>query len=311
MAAMKFRVGVALGGGAARGLAHIGVLKVLQDHEIPIDFVAGTSIGALVGGAFAILGDARKVEERFRRFVHSPEFRRTEFEFLKDSRQQKPSLIYSVGNMIKRGVFYSFSMAKPSFISKENFLHNIHSLIEDTTFEKTKIPFGAVAVDLDSGRARLITSGSLRQAVCASSAIPGLMPPISVNGTTFIDGGWVSKVPVIEAFKMGADMVVASDISMELEDTRTLTKGFEVLVRAEAIKADALRSFQCHLADVVIRPKVGHIHWADFVEAVKLIAQGEAATEARIQDIQAVIERSRWKTRLGFSRGKRLAKVFF
>lgn len=310
MSPKTFRVGVALGGGAARGLAHIGVLKVLQAEGIPIDIIAGTSIGALVGGAFAILGDASKVEARFRKFVKSREFRHTEFEFLKDSRRDKPSLIYSVGNMIKRGVFYSFSMTKSSFISKENFQHNIHALIEDVRIENLRLPFGAVAADLETGTAALLTSGSLRDAICASSAIPGLMPPIPINGRTLIDGGWVSKVPVIEAFRMGADMVIASDISVDLDDTRTLKKGLEILVRAEAIKADALRAIQCRMADVLIRPQVSHVHWADFAEGVRLIASGEKAASAKLPDIQAVIERSKWKTRLGFSRGKRLAKLF-
>jgi NTE family protein len=311
MVARGFRIAVAMGGGAARGLAHIGVLKALQNEGIPIDILVGTSIGSLVGGAFAVLKDARKVEERFRRFVHSREFRRTEFEFLKDSRQDTPSLTYSLTKLVRRGIFYSLSMARPSFISEENFVHNIHSLVEDVTFESLNFPFGAVAVDIENGEAVLLTSGSLRKGICASSAIPGLMPPVRSNGRTFIDGGWVSKVPVIEAFKMGADMVIASDISVDLEDTRNLKRGLDVLIRADAIKAEALRAFHCRLADVVIRPKVSHVHWADFVGGVSLIEEGERATVARIPDVHALMERSRWRTKLGFSRGKRLAKAFF
>ncbi len=311
MAPSSFRVGLALGGGAARGLAHIGVLKELQNRGIPIDLIVGTSIGALVGGAFCILGDARKVEERFRSFVHSRDFRRTEFEFLKDSRRDEPSLLYSVGDLVKRGIFYSFSMTRPSFISRENFYHNIYSLVEDIPIEKCRVRFAAVAADLETGEGAVLDSGSLRQAICASSAIPGLMPPVEVNGRTLIDGGWVSKVPVIEAFKLGADMVIASDISQELEDTRNLKKGLDIIIRANAIKSDVLRNFHCRLADVVIRPRVAHVHWADFVEALTLIDEGERAAAARAPDIQALMERSRWRTRLGFSRGKRLAKAFF
>ncbi|HXI01539.1 MAG TPA: patatin-like phospholipase family protein [Candidatus Saccharimonadales bacterium] len=311
MAPRSFSVGVAMGGGAARGLAHIGVLKALQDQGVPIDIVAGTSIGALVGGAFAILKDARRVEERFRRFVHSREFRRTEFEFLKDSRRNAPNVSYSLGNLVKRGIFYSMSMARPSFISEENFRHNIYSLIEDVTFESLGLPFGAVAVDIESGEAVLLRTGSLRKAICASSAIPGMMPPVPVNGRTYIDGGWVSKIPVIEAFKMGADVVIASDISVDLEDTRNLKRGLDVLIRADAIKADALRSFLCRLADVVVRPRVSQVHWADFVEGVNLIEEGERAARARIPDILALMDRGRWRTRLGLSGGKRLARAFF
>jgi len=309
--ANAFKVGLALGGGAARGLAHIGVLKELQRREIPIDLIVGTSIGSLVGGAFAILGDATKVEERFGRFVKSRDFRHTEFEFIKDSRRDEPSLLYSVSDMIKRGIFYSFSMTRNSFISRENFLHNIYSLIEDVKIENCRIPFAAVAADIETGEGVLLSSGSMRHAICASSAIPGLMTPIEVAGRTLIDGGWVSKLPVIEAFRLGADMVIAVDISREIEDTKELKKGLDIMIRANAIRADALRNFHARLADVVIHPRVDHVHWADFVEAITLVAEGERATAARADDIKALLDRSRWKTRLGFSRGKRLAKAFF
>jgi len=307
----RFRVGVALGGGAARGLAHIGVLRVLQDQGIPIDIVVGTSIGALVGGVFAQIGDARKVEERFRRFVHSRDFRKTEFEFLRGTRREEPKLAYSVRDMIRRGVFYSFSMGRPSFVSREDFLHNVYSLVDDVAIEQCGVKYAAVAVDIETGDSVPITSGSLRQAVCASSAIPGLMPPIEVGGRTLIDGGCVSKVPVIETFRLGADMVIASDISQELEDAKDLDRGLNVLVRSNAIRADALRNFQCRLADIVVRPRVQHIHWADFVGAESLIEEGARAAAARVQDIQSLMDRSRWRARLGFSRGKRLAKAFF
>jgi NTE family protein len=306
-----FKIGLALGGGAARGLAHIGVLKELQRLEIPIDLIVGTSIGSLVGGAFAILGDARKVEERFRRFVHSRDFRRTEFEFLKDSRRDEPSLLYSVGDLIKKGIFYSFSMTRNSFISRENFLHNIYSLIEDVKIENCRLPFAAVAADIETGEGVVLSTGSLRHAICASSAIPGLMSPVEVGGRMLIDGGWVSKLPVIEAFKLGADMVIASDICQEIDDTKGLKKGLDIMIRANAIRSDALRNFHARIADVVIRPRVSHIHWADFVEAIHLVEEGERATAARADEIRARIERSRWSTRLGYSRGKRIAKAFF
>jgi len=306
-----FAMGLALGGGAARGLAHIGVLRALERAGIKPDLVTGTSIGSLVGSAYGCLGDAAKTEHRFRRFVVSREFRRTEFDFLKDSRRDEPSLLYSVSNLIKRGIFYSFSMTRSSFISEENFLHNIYALVDDVAVGETKVPFYPVAADLETGEEAILTSGSLRRAVCASSAIPGLLPPVRINGRVLIDGGWVSKVPVLAAFRLGADMVVGVDISPELEDTRELKKGFDILVRANAIKAEALKTFQCKLADVLIRPKVGTVHWADFSGALTLIEEGDRAATLKIPEIKEKIERARWKTRLGFSRGKRYAKAFF
>ena len=150
---------------------------VVKQGGIPLDMITGTSIGALVGSVYAILRDAKKTEERFRRFVFSREFRRTEFDFLKDSRENAPGVLYSVSNLIKRGIFYSFSMTRPSFISEENFTHNIHQLVEDVAIGKTAIEFYPVAVDLESGEEVVLTAGSLRRGVLASSAIPGLSPP--------------------------------------------------------------------------------------------------------------------------------------
>jgi NTE family protein len=306
-----FTMALALGGGAARGLAHIGVLRALERAQIVPDLIVGTSIGSLVGSVYAILADAHRTEDRFRAFVSSREFRRTEFDFLKDSRKAEPSLLYSVSNLIKRGVFYSFSMTRPSFISEANFVHNIHSLVEDVSIGETRIPFIPVAADLETGEEVILSSGSLRRAVLASSAIPGLLPPIRINGRVLIDGGWVSKVPVLAAFRRGADMVVGVDISPELEDTRELKKGFDVLVRANAIKAEALKNLQCKLVDVLIRPKVGRVHWADFNGALTLIEEGDRAATLKIPEIQEKIERARWRTRLGLSRGRRFARAFF
>lgn len=306
-----FTVCLALGGGAARGLAHIGVLRALERAGIRLDMVTGTSIGSLVGAAYATLDDAARTERLFREFVHSREFRRTEFDFLKDSRANAPGLLYSVSNMIKRGIFYSFSMTRPSFISEENFAHNINSLVEDIRIGETKIPFFPVAADLETGEEVVLVEGSLRRGVLASSAIPGLLPPVRINGRILIDGGWVSKVPVFAAFRQNADMVIGVDISPELEDTKELKKGFDVLVRANAIKAEALKNFQCKLLDVLIRPKVGQVHWADFNGALSLIDEGDRAATLKVSEIKEKIERAKWKTRLGYSRGKRYAKAFF
>ncbi|MFQ5701917.1 MAG: patatin-like phospholipase family protein [Acidobacteriota bacterium] len=306
-----FKLCLALGGGAARGLAHIGVLRALERADIPLDMITGTSIGSLIGSVHAILLDAAATERRFRSFVASREFRRTEFDFLKGSRRNAPGLLYSVSNLVKRGIFYSFSMTRPSFISQENFEHNIHSLVEDIQIGETKIPFFPVAADLETGEEVVATSGSLRRGVLASSAIPGLLPPVRMDGRILIDGGWVSKIPVFAAFRRGADMVIGVDISPDLEDTKDLSKGFDVLVRANAIKAEALKNFQCKLADVLIRPKVGHVHWADFNGALSLIEEGDKAATLKLPEIREKIDRARWKTRLGYSRGKRYAKAFF
>ena len=304
------KVGLALGGGAARGLAHIGVLKVLEREKIPIDIITGTSIGALIGGVYAVMRDAARMEERFRRFVLSKEFKRDEFDFLMESKHSKPGILYSVSNLVRKGIFYSLSVAKTSFISAEHFAHNINSLLDDLPIEKTSISFSPLAVDIDTAEEVMFTSGSLRRAVAASCAIPGLLPPIDIGGRRLIDGGWIHKVPVLPAFQMGADIAIGVDISREIDDTRALRKGFDIMVRANAIKGEALKRLQCCFADVMIEPDVAHVHWADFSALDDAIAAGERAAEIAVPAIQKLLLRKGLPSRMRFLRGKNLARQF-
>jgi NTE family protein len=304
------KVGLALGGGAARGLAHIGVLKVLEREKIPIDIITGTSIGALIGGVYAVMRDAARMEERFRRFVLSKEFKRDEFDFLMESKHSKPGILYSVSNLLRKGIFYSLSVAKTSFISAEHFAHNINSLLDDLPIEKTSIRFSPLAVDIDTAEEVMFTSGSLRRAVAASCAIPGLLPPIDIGGRRLIDGGWIHKVPVLPAFQMGADIAIGVDISREIDDTRALRKGFDIMVRANAIKGEALKRLQCCFADVMIEPDVAHVHWADFSALDDAIAAGERAAEIAVPAIQMLLLRKGLPSRMRFLRGKNLARRF-
>ncbi len=304
------KVGLALGGGAARGLAHIGVLKALEENEIPIDLIVGTSIGALVGGVYATTKSAAATEKRFLDFIFSKEFKRAKFDFLRESREAKPGLFYNFISLVKKGIFYSFSMAKTSWISAEHFEHNINGLLDDIRIEETKIPFAACSADINRGEEVVLQSGSLRRAVSASSAVPGLLPPVPVDGRLLIDGGWMSKVPVIPALRAGADLVIGVDVSKEIEDTTGFKNGLNIMVRANAIKAEALKEMQCRFADVLIEPDVDHIHWADFSAVVECVARGEEAARARAGEIRRQIKMARWSSLLGFSRSRRLARAY-
>jgi len=305
-----FKVGLALGGGAARGLAHIGVLKALEAHDVPIDLVVGTSVGALVGGVYATTRSAAATEKRFLDFIFSKEFKRAKFDFLRESREARPGLFYNFISLVKKGIFYSFSMAKTSWISAEHFEHNINGVLDDVSIEQTAIPFAAVAADIATGREVLLQSGPLRRSVSASSSVPGLLPPVSLGGRMLIDGGWVTKVPVLPALRMGADLVIAVDVSREIEDTSGFHNGLNIMVRANAIKADALKEMQCRFADILIEPRVGHIHWADFSAVVEAVRLGEEATIQQIASIRRHLKMARWSSLLGLSRARRMARAF-
>jgi NTE family protein len=291
-------------------LAHIGVLKALEASRIPIDLIVGTSIGALVGGVYATTRSAAVTETRFRDFIFSSEFKRDRFDFLRESREASPRLLQSFITLIKKGIFYSFSMAKTSWVSAQHFEHNINALLDDVDIEQTAIPFAAVAVDIVRGNEVVLRSGSLRSSVSASSAVPGLLPPVEINGRSLIDGGWVSKVPIVQALAMGADLVIGVDVSKELDDNAVSSSGFNIMVRANAIRAEALSRMQCRAADVLIEPDVGRVHWADFSAVDECVARGEEAACEQVERMRVQLKRARWSSFLGLSRARRLARVY-
>jgi NTE family protein len=303
------KVGLALGGGAARGLAHLGVIKVLEANRIPIDMILGTSVGALVGGVYATTRDATATEKRFREFIFSRAFKRARFDFLKESREARKGVMSRVVTLFKKGIFYSFSMAKTSWVSAEYFEHNINALLDDVSVEETVIPFHAVCADMLTGSPVVLSRGRLRRVVSASSAVPGLLPPVSIDGRMLIDGGWVAQIPVVPALHLGADLVIAVDVSRELEPLTERGSGLNIMVRAAAIRAEALRLMQGRLADVLIEPDVGQVHWADFSAVEECVRLGEEAATERLEEIRHAMRIARWPSFVGFSRARRLARV--
>lgn len=306
----RIRVGLALGGGAARGLAHIGVLKVLVENEVPIDLIVGTSIGALVGGLYATTGRIDQVERRLVSFLDSPTFEANRFNFLRELRSTKKGLIGNLGRLLRRGIFLGYSISRSSFISAEQFERNMNHLLDEVNIEDAKIPFAAVACDLHQGEEVLIREGPLRRAVSASSAIPGVLPPVDWEGRLLVDGGWTSKVPVLAAFKMGADVVIGIDISSELRDTKRLKRGYDIFIRASSITDSVLKRMQCRMADVLIRPDVGSIHWADFGRAHECMDRGVDAAREKLEQIQRIVRMENWTSGLIPTRGKRIARHY-
>lgn len=306
----NLKIALALGGGAARGLAHVGVLRVLAENDIPVHMIVGTSIGAMVGGLYACTGDIDLTERRLTSYLDSPAFRRNRFEFLKELRSERKGLFGRVSRMVRRGIFVGYSVSRISFISAQQFEHSINNLLDDEDIEETRIPFAAVACDLRLGEEVVLRNGSLRKAVSASSAIPGVLPPVEWGDRLLVDGGWVSKVPILPAFKMGADAVIAVDISTEMRDTKRLTRGYDIIFRSRAITDSILKRLQCRMSDVLIRPNVGAIHWADFGRAHDCIALGEEATREHLEEIRALVAAGHSPDAELSLRGRRLARYY-
>lgn len=293
---MKPTIGVALGGGAARGLAHLGVLEVLSNAGITPDVVVGTSFGALVGGAvLANDGDADRVIDQVVAYVHGEEFRRSQLNFFRRKKSiEQTGLLLNLRDLIKRGIYYGFARTRGSFIAADEFRDSIHAIVPDRRIETLGARFAAVTADITSGEELLLDRGSLRVAVRASCAIPGVMPPVTVaHGRTCIDGGWVNKVPAEPALALGADFVIAVDVSDDLADTVDLTTGLNVVMRGDAIQSHRLKTVQLTRADHVIRCPLAHVDWADFPRAEEIIGVGRLAAEDALPELESQLSRAR------------------
>jgi NTE family protein len=291
---MEPKICLALGGGAARGLAHLGVLKILEDAKVPIHMISGTSLGALMGGLYATHPDAAYWMGRSEQFIRSFHSRKTRLEFLRKLEQPNDNergFFGDMAQMIRKGFFWGVTATKTAFIGEKEYQDFIYPLIPDITIEQTKIPFSCVATDIRNCKRVMYSTGSLRTAISASCSLPGIFPPVKDNGMLLVDGGWVERVPVRCARAMGADIVIAVDVSSAAE-TFEDKSGLDVVLRADAVTRIYLNELIVKEADVVIHPDVGKTHWADFGSVKEMYKQGEIATLEKLVTIRSVIHRA-------------------
>jgi NTE family protein len=297
--AKLIKVGLALGGGGARGLAHIGVLQALEEEKIPIDLMAGTSMGALVAGVYALYPQSPRVIRKFQDYLASKTFQKTNPEFLHDHVDKEFSKFEGIfqrfSRFIKKGFFYSQSLAKKSAISEEIFQQNMEVLLDDVEIQNTVIPLAVIALDLKSGEEVVIKKGPLRKAVSASCAIPGILPPVKFLGKELIDGGWIDKVPIHPLREMGADLIIAVDVAEGLDEVEDLSTGLGIFLRSYEISRYALSAWQLQEADIVISPDVSNIHWADFGQFENCLQAGLDAAKQKIPIIKKLISNKKIK----------------
>lgn len=263
----KENTGLVLGGGGARGLAHLGVIDVLVKKGVVPDLLVGVSIGAMIGAIYAVSGDSEATLRRVRDYFNCECYEKLKFDFLKNTEEQwkNDGLLDSLSRYLRKKFFYNVVLTnRLSFVSLETYLENIDFLIDDIDIRETKIPFAAVCTDIDAGSEIVLTKGSLRMAVAASSAIPGIFPPVEVDGRRLVDGGWVNQLPVDTARVLGADFVLAVNVARELEQDFSTETGLDIIRRSNAITRTVLSEIQARDADGVIEPEVGAVSWAEF-----------------------------------------------
>ena len=291
---MEPKVCLALGGGAARGLAHLGVLKAFEDARITVHRITGTSLGALVGGLYASRPDVAYWMEQVEQFLRSFRSRKTRLEFIRKLEQPtsgRQGFFSDMANLIRKGYFWGVTATSSAFISEEDYQDFLYPLIPDIDINETKIPFGCVATDIQHGKRVFYTKGSLRKAISASCALPGIFPPVKDGNRLLIDGGWVERVPVRCSREMGANVVIAVDVSKELLKFE-YTSGLDIVLRADAVTRVYLNRMLLNEADVIIHPDVGKRHWADFSDPQDLFRRGEAAVHDKLVTIRTLIHRA-------------------
>ena len=276
------RIGLVLGGGGARGFAHVGVLKVLEDNHIPIDCVIGTSIGSLVGGAYAAGRSPAEMEQRITKAnwndLLSSSLPRQNNTFRKKQDDSRSLLQLEVG----LGDDGSLKLPSSAISTQkiEFFLRELTYAGTVSSFDQLAIPYRAIATDFETGEMVVQTSGDLVTAMRASMAVPGIFPAVPVKGRALVDGGLVRNLPVDVARETCADIVIAVDVAsaplrkMQISDIFAIADQYTRLMMIQNVKPQ-LESLTTK--DVLITPDFGKLTSADFKSGDEFIAIGEIA----------------------------------
>lgn len=256
------RLGLVLGGGAARGFAHVGVIQVLEERGIRPDLVVGASAGSLVATLYASGLGARELER----------------------------LALDMDEALLAD--WSLPILGRGMLRGEALARYVRQTVNGRLLEDMALPVGVLATDLGSGEGVLFRRGDAGEAVRASSAVPGVFTPVRINGRSYVDGGLVAPVPVRHARQMGAEVVVAVDISSDPEGN-SADGLLRLLLQTTAIMGKSINRHEMAAAEVPVRPRLSGVGSADFASRQRSIEAGRAAMEAALPRLQAEMARLR------------------
>ncbi len=280
-AAHRPKIGLALSGGGARGCAHVGVLKVLEANQIPVDFIAGTSMGAVVGGLYAAGHSAAEIEALFLEadwtdmMLDEPRRRYKSFR-----RKEEDRLHLFDIELGLRGLRLQMPRGFRQGRKLSNLLREWTLPVAGTrSFDNLPVPFRAVATDIVNGEMVVLKGGDLVQAIRASMAIPGVLAPVMLDGRLLVDGGTTRNIPVDVAREMGADIVIAVDISEALKPVEELDSSLAISNQTVSLLTRLNVEAILPQADLVLRPEVEGLGTLDFTNVPHLISTGVAEAE--------------------------------
>jgi NTE family protein len=279
------KTAIALGGGGARALAHIGVLKVLEENKIKFDYITGTSMGSIIGALYAMEETPEKIEKTLKNYFFNILFSKMNMQKMQDENQvtSARSLIRKAREFVK----YGSQEGGNAFLSHSILEDLVNTVIPDMDIADTKIPFACVATDITNGKEKIFTKGPLRRIVLASASIPGVFPPVNIDNVWYTDGAHVNVTPVTVAKMFGADFVLASDVKSKLKTLETLpANSKDIMNRCNFIASHLFYEILIKHADVVIEPNIKQISWSEFNKFNLMVNEGKKAAELKVQEIK-------------------------
>lgn len=282
------KIGLVLSGGGAKGFAHIGVLKVLEEANIKVDYIGGTSMGAIIGGLYASGYNASQIDSIFRT---------TDFDAIIQDQIPRSSKNYYIKRNDERYAVAlpvdNFRIGVPAAFSKGLYNYNLlsrllHSARDIKDFSKLPIPFLCIGTDIETGEEVLLNKGYLPQAIAASAAFPSLFTPVEIDGRLLVDGGVKNNYPIDEVKKMGANFIIGVDVQDGLKSRENLTGATKILVQVSTLSMNEGMHKKIENTDIYIKPDIRDYGVISFTEGNDIIEKGSEAAEAVFAQLKAV-----------------------
>ena len=279
----NLKIGLALGGGGARGACHIGVLKILEDNGIIPDVIAGTSAGSMIGAMYASEMNAHIVEQKYMKHIQSENFKDLGFRYIANS-EKDDSIFSQIVKQIKNQYVLMVSSNRKSIIKNERLSKAANILFETEKFEDLKIPLLVTATDLVTGNPIIYKTGDLVDAVVQSSTIPGFVEPTYQNNRMLVDGGISLPTPVTPLIGE-CDFIISINITRGVSNQPEPNNIFEILNRSRDISIGQLNKFLLEKANFIIKPEHNNLHWSAFDKSDEFLKVGEKAASDSIESL--------------------------
>ncbi len=293
----KRAITLALGGGGARGLAHLGVMEVLEQNGYEFSRIVGVSMGSLVGALRATGEPAVEIQKKALTYLLSKRFQehqQTLFGMTGDGGGQETSgyfsWYYRIQQFLRANSLFRRIIAQPGMLPGVLLEDVVEHLLDDRNIEDLPIPFSAVAVDLNSGHQVILEKGSIKLAVRGSSSLPGIFPPVAHGNMLLCDTGTFCSLPARIAQSYNSGPVIAVEVSTDVIPGVRITSALDALIRVDEIGENYWRKHVRHHADYLIQPEVSRIPWYDFSAAERLIEQGRAAARISLHAIDRLLD---------------------